>query len=750
MEKNDFESLPLFGESIAPKGKQTVPPGQTPLAGSPPQGSRAVGSNSGRSGNGRRPGQGQNQPRHNNSGPQNPGIQPAASRGTQNNAARGTQSQRRSGPRPPKAASFAEYEARNPTALGTAFPPDSSISQGAPGPQGNPGAAGKKGTGDSSVPSGNSPRRPFLPLQQGQRPAGQAQQGRQRGAQPPQNQGQGQNRPKGPKKNPLKIIPLGGLNEIGKNLTVFEYGNDIFLVDCGMAFPDSELPGVDIVLPDFTYLEKNADRVRGVVITHGHEDHIGGLAYMLKKINVPVYATRLTIGLIEGKLKEHGLLGKASLNVVQPRHTVKMGCMAVEFIRVNHSIPDACALAIHTPVGVLVHTGDFKVDYTPIEGEIIDLARFGELGNRGVLALLSDSTNSERQGFTASEKTVGHSLEALFDRAEAARKRIIIATFSSNIHRVQQIINCAERCGRKVAVFGRSMINVMSIAIELGYLKVPDGLIIDIDLMNRYPSEKVVLITTGSQGEPMSALTRMAMNDHKKVTITPMDFIIISASPIPGNEKLVTKVINELLRAGAEVIHEDVHVSGHACQEEQKMILALTKPRFFLPVHGEYKHLKKHAETARALGVPEENIVIGTIGDVIETDGVDMKITGTVPSGRLLVDGLGVGDVGSIVLRDRKHLAQDGLIIVVATIEGISGTVLAGPDIVSRGFVYVRESEELMTHAKKILTDTLQHCMDSDTHEWNAIKTKLKDVLSDYIYMKTKRSPMILPVIMEV
>ncbi len=557
--------------------------------------------------------------------------------------------------------------------------------------------------------------------------------------------------PRAGRKTPLKIIPLGGLNEIGKNLTVFECVNDIFIVDCGLAFPDSEMPGVDIVIPDFTYLEKNSEKLRGIVITHGHEDHIGGLVYLLKKINAPVYATRLTIGLIEGKLKEHGLLGKVTLNVITPKQTVKMGCMAVEFIRVNHSIPDAVALAIHTPAGIVVHTGDFKIDYTPIEGGIIDLARFGELGSRGVLALMSDSTNSERQGYTQTERKVGESFEKLFDKAEG--KRIIIATFSSNIHRVQQIINSAARSGRKVAIFGRSMINVVTTAIELGYLKVPEGIMIDIELMNRYPSEKIVLITTGSQGEPMSALTRMAMNDHKKVSITPMDLIIISATPIPGNEKLVTKVINELMKSGAEVVYEamyEVHVSGHACQDEQKLMLSLTKPKFFIPVHGEYKHLKKHAQTAREMGIPEENIIIGEIGNVIETDGTEMKITSQVPAGRILVDGLGVGDVGSIVLRDRKHLAQDGLIIVVATIENGSGTVLAGPDIVSRGFVYVRESEELMTQAKKILSATLQQCLDNDTREWNVIKTKLKDVLSEFIYIQTKRSPMILPVIMEI
>lgn len=553
------------------------------------------------------------------------------------------------------------------------------------------------------------------------------------------------------KRTPLKIIPLGGLNEIGKNMTVFECSNDMFIVDCGLAFPDSDMPGVDLVLPDFSYVEQNADKIRGIVITHGHEDHIGGLAYLLKKVNVPVYATRLTIGLIEGKLREHGILSTAQLNVVTPRQTVKMGCMAVEFIRVNHSIPDAVALAIHTPAGVVVHTGDFKVDYTPIESEIIDLARFGELGNRGVLALMSDSTNAERRGHTATERTVGNSFERLFDTAEG--KRIIIATFSSNIHRVQQIVNCAVKTGRKIAVFGRSMLNVISTAIELGYLKMPDGLIIDIDAMNRFPPEKIVLITTGSQGEPMSALSRMAMNEHRTVTITPMDFIIISATPIPGNEKLVTKVVNELMRAGAEVIYEsmyDVHVSGHACQEELKLMLSLTKPRYFIPVHGEYKHLKKHAGLAYSLGFEEDSVIIGSIGNVIETNGVDMKITGQVPAGRVFVDGLGVGDVGSIVLRDRKHLSEDGLIIAVATIESESGAILAGPDIVSRGFVYVRESEELIDAAQKLLMKTLQGCLDGDMRDWNTIKSRMKDDLSDYIYMKTKRRPMILPIIMEI
>ncbi len=553
------------------------------------------------------------------------------------------------------------------------------------------------------------------------------------------------------KRTPVKIIPLGGLNEIGKNLTVFECSNDIFIVDCGLAFPDSDMPGVDLVIPDFTYIEQNAEKVRGIVITHGHEDHIGSLAYLLKKVNVPVYATRLTVGLIEGKLKEHNMLNQVTLNVVKPRQTIKMGCMAVEFIRVNHSIPDSVGLAIHTPAGIIVHTGDFKVDYTPIEGGIIDLARFGELGSRGVLALMSDSTNAERKGHTATERTVGNSFEKLFDTAEG--KRIIIATFSSNIHRIQQIVNCAVKNGRKIAVFGRSMLNVISTAIELGYLKMPEGLMIDLDAMNRFPAEKIVLITTGSQGEPMSALTRMAMNEHRSVTITPNDFIIISATPIPGNEKLVTKVVNELMHSGAEVIYEsmyEVHVSGHACQEELKLMLALTKPRYFIPVHGEYKHLKKHAGLAMDLGMTPDSVIIGNIGNVIESDGVDMKITGQVTAGRVFVDGLGVGDVGSIVIRDRKHLAQDGLIIAVTTIEIESGTVLAGPDIVSRGFVYVRESEELMDAAREVLTRTLNKCLDVNMRDWNSIKTQMKDDLGDFIYAKTKRRPMILPIIMEI
>ncbi|MBO5448973.1 MAG: ribonuclease J [Ruminococcus sp.] len=547
------------------------------------------------------------------------------------------------------------------------------------------------------------------------------------------------------------MIPLGGLNEIGKNFTVIECSNDMFIIDCGLAFPDSEMLGVDIVIPDYTYVEKNIDKLRGIVLTHGHEDHIGGLPYFLRKFNVPVYGTRLTLGLVEGKLKEHGLLGSVKLNVVTPRQTVKLGCMAVEFIRVNHSIPDAVGMAIHTPAGVLIHTGDFKVDYTPIEGGIIDLPRLAELGNKGVLALMSDSTNSERPGYTMSERKVGDSFEKLFSKAGG--RRIIIATFASNVHRIQQIINNAVNTGRKVAVSGRSMVNVISVGIELGYLKVPDGVLIDIDMISRYTPDQIVLVTTGSQGEPMSALSRMAMNEHKKVSINPNDFIIISANPIPGNEKLVTRVVNELMKLGAEVVYEkmyEVHVSGHACQEEQKLIISITKPKFFIPVHGEFKHLMRHKETAMSVGIPEENIIIGGIGDIIETDGVDMKITGQAPAGKVLVDGLGVGDVGAIVLRDRKRLAEDGLIIAVATIDREVGEILAGPDVVSRGFVYVRESEELMSGAKELLSETLQSCLDGNVHEWNAIKGKMKDNLSDYIFRKTKRSPMILPIIMEI
>ena len=549
----------------------------------------------------------------------------------------------------------------------------------------------------------------------------------------------------------MRFMALGGLNEIGKNLYVYECSNDMFIVDCGLAFPDEEMLGVDLVVPDFTYLEKNKEHFRGIVITHGHEDHIGALPYLLKKINVPIYGTRLTLGLVEGKLKEHGLLSQASLNVVEPRQNVRMGCMSVEFIRVNHSIPDSCALAIHTPAGVIVHTGDFKVDYTPIEGGIIDLARFGELGNRGVLALMSESTNVERPGYTKSERSVGESFKGLFARAEG--KRIIIATFSSNIHRIQQIIDEAVKHGRHVAVSGRSMTNVISKAVELNYIKVPDGTMIDIEDVNRYDPSELVIATTGSQGEPLSALSRMSSGDHRQVTITPNDFIIISANPIPGNEKLVTKVINELMKQGAEVIYEsmyEVHVSGHACQEELKMMISLTKPKFFVPIHGEYKHMKKHVQLAMGMGIPEENAFIADLGDVLETDGVEMKLTGTVPSGKVMVDGFGVGDVGSVVLRDRKHLAEDGVMIIVATMNRETGRVVAGPDIVSRGFVYVRESEALLDEAKQLMAQVMENLQERNVREWGNIKSAMRDALSEFIYKDTKRSPMILPIIMEI
>ncbi len=567
----------------------------------------------------------------------------------------------------------------------------------------------------------------------------------------PQKQNRSHRQPQQRAKTAVRIIPLGGLGEIGKNMTVIECANDMFIIDCGLAFPDAEMLGVDLVIPDFTYVEQNADRLRGIVLTHGHEDHIGGLAYLLKKVNTPVYGTRLTLALVDAKLKEHQLSGKVQLNVVEPRRTIRMGCMAVELIHVNHSIPDAVGMAIHTPAGVLVHTGDFKVDYSPINGGIIDLGRFGELGSRGVLALMADSTNAERPGYTPTERKVGESFDKLFAAAEG--KRIIIATFSSNIHRVQQIIDHAEASGRKVAVFGRSMVNVITIARELGYLEVKDGTIIDIDLMSRYRADQIVLITTGSQGEPMSALTRMAMGDHKKVNITPQDFIIISATPIPGNEKFVTRVVNELMKSGAHVVYErmyDVHVSGHACQEELKLMLALTKPKYFIPVHGEYKHLKKNAELAYEIGLDREHVIIGQIGSIIETNGIDMKITGEAPSGRVLVDGLGVGDVGSVVLRDRKHLAQDGLIIVVIGIDRAENRLVSGPELISRGFVYVRESEALMEEARSRLSDVLDGCSAADLRDWNALKGRLRDALSDYIFETTKRSPMILPIIMEV
>lgn len=549
---------------------------------------------------------------------------------------------------------------------------------------------------------------------------------------------------------PLRICPLGGLGEIGKNITLYEYGDDMFLVDCGMSFPDEDMPGIDIVIPDFSYVVKNVDRIKGLIVTHGHEDHIGGIPYLLKECNIPIYGTALTLGLVEGKLREHKLFESAKLNVIKPGDYIKLGSFGIEFIHVNHSIPDAVAVAVHTPVGVVVQTGDFKIDTTPIDGEVIDLARFAELGKHGVLALLSDSTNAERPGFTPSESIVGDSFSTLFKKAQ--KKRIIVATFSSNIHRVQQIIDEAVRCNRKVAVLGRSMLNVVQVASQLGYLTVPDGVLVDIDMIKGYMPEQLVIITTGSQGEPMSALHRMAFGDHRKVSVGSGDFIIISATPIPGNEKLVTKVINELLKLGAQVVYEkmyDVHVSGHACQEELKIMLELTKPKFFIPVHGEQKHLVKHAMLAESMGIKHENILITSIGKIIEI-GNTMKIVDTVQAGSVLVDGFGVGDVGNVVLRDRKHLAEDGIIVVAVSVDSVTREVLSGPEIISRGFVYVKEAEGIMDNATEVACDVLERCYVSNVQDWNTVKSRLRDGLSRYLYEQTGRSPMILPVILEI
>ncbi len=551
---------------------------------------------------------------------------------------------------------------------------------------------------------------------------------------------------------PIHYTILGGLNEIGKNMAVFEYGDDAFIVDCGMSFPDEEMLGVDVVLPDFTYALKIKDKLRGIFITHGHEDHIGALPYFLKELNLPVYAGRLTVALIDSKLKEHGLSGKAKLHVVDAGGVIQISKnLSVEFVRVNHSIPDAMALAIKTPIGYVVHTGDFKIDCTPIMSPMIDLARFGELGNAGVLALMADSTNAERPGFTPSERVVGDSFEKLFLKAK--NKRIIVATFSSNLPRIQQIMSASAADGRKVAVSGRSMINFVTIAQELGYLHIPEGLIIDLDAINHYPKDKVTLITTGSQGEPMSALSRMAFSDHRKVEVGPDDYIIISATPIPGNEKTVSKVVNELMRRGCEVVYEkmyEVHVSGHACQEELKIIQGLTRPKFFIPVHGEQKHLYKHAGLAHAMGMSNQQVLITEIGKIIEITPEKMGVVGSVPCGRVLVDGLGVGDVGSIVLRDRKHLAEDGLIVVVASIDGATGELVSGPDIVTRGFVYVREAESLIDEIRQTAHRALEDCCRNPHCDWATIKTRVRDDLSKMLFQKTKRSPMILPIIMDV
>ena len=554
-----------------------------------------------------------------------------------------------------------------------------------------------------------------------------------------------------PSDHSVRIVFLGGLNEIGKNITLFECDGDMFLLDCGMAFPDGDMLGVDLVIPDFTYVERNKDKIKGVVLTHGHEDHIGSLPYLLRKVNLPIYGTALTLGLVESKLKEHNLAAKAKLHTVKPGQRIKLGCMSIEFIHVNHSIPDSVAIAIHSPAGTIIHTGDFKIDCTPTTGGMIDLARFAELGKSGVLALLAESTNVERPGYTMTEQKVAHTFDLLFKEAE--KSRIIIATFASNLGRIQQILDCARKYGRKVAFSGRSMINNMAIASELGYIDVPEGLVIDIDLLERYSKEEIVLITTGSQGETMSALSRMAYSDHRKVAVGPDDYIIISANPIPGNEKAVSSVVNELMKHGCKVVYEsmyEVHVSGHACQEELKIMHGLTKPKYFIPVHGEQKHLIKHGQLAMEMGMSRSDIFIGDIGSAVQINRDYMKQLPSVPAGKVLVDGLGVGDVGSIVLRDRKHLGEDGLIVVVVTLDSENGQIVSGPDIVSRGFVYVRENEPLMEGARRVVVDTLEDCIASGTHEWGVIKNTIKEELSKLLYDKTRRSPMILPIIMEV
>ena len=546
----------------------------------------------------------------------------------------------------------------------------------------------------------------------------------------------------------LRIIPLGGLEQIGMNITAFEYEDSIVVVDCGLAFPEDDMLGIDLVIPDVTYLKDNASKVKGFVITHGHEDHIGALPYVLKEINLPIYTTKLTMGIIENKLKEHNLLRTTKRKVVRHGQSINLGKFRIEFIKTNHSIQDASALAIYSPAGVVIHTGDFKVDYTPVFGDAIDLQRFAEIGKKGVLALMSDSTNAERRGFTLSEKTVGITFDHIF--AEHQNTRLIIATFASNVDRVQQIINSAYKYGRKVVVEGRSMVNIIATASELGYLDVPENTLIEIDQMKNYPPEKMVLITTGSQGESMAALSRMAADVHRKVTIQPNDTIIFSSNPIPGNEKSVSRVINELSSKGAEVIFQDAHVSGHACQEELKLIYSLVKPKYAIPVHGEYRHLKANAEVAKSLGIPKENVFIIQSGDVLELCDDSAEVVDKVHTGAILVDGLGVGDVGNIVLRDRQHLAEDGIIIVVLTLERRTNRLLAGPDIVSRGFVYVRESEELMDDARRAVSEAVDKCLSGRHTDWNKIKLVIRDSMNDYIWKKTKRKPMVIPIIMDV
>ncbi|MCR5264232.1 MAG: ribonuclease J [Clostridiales bacterium] len=549
----------------------------------------------------------------------------------------------------------------------------------------------------------------------------------------------------------LKVIALGGLNEIGKNMYLLEYGDDIIVIDCGIGFPDEEMLGIDLVIPDVQYLADNAEKVRGIFLTHGHEDHIGAVPYVLQSLNVPIYGTRLTIGILKNKLEEHHLPHKPILNTVYAGSTVKAGVFSVEFIRVNHSIADSCALAVKTPVGTVIETGDFKLDITPIDGEMMDLTRLGQLGKEGVLLLMSDSTNAERPGWTPSERIVGENFDDIF--MKNADKRIVISTFSSNVHRVQQVIDKSVRYNRKVAITGRSMLNIVTAAVEEGYMKVPRGSLIDIGEIRRYPPEQLTLITTGSQGEPMSALYRMAFSEHDKVELGPSDLVVLSASAIPGNEKMIDKIVNELCKKGASVFRDaavDVHVSGHACQEELKLMMALTKPKFFMPVHGEYRHMQANRDNAMEVGIQEENIFITDVGRVLELDESSCRDVGTVPSGRVLVDGYGVGDVGSIVLRDRKHLAQDGLIVVVATVDIDERTIISGPDIVSRGFVYMREAEEMMDQVRVIARDTLQESLDVGITDWTQLKTNVKDDMQKFLFQRTKRNPMILPVVMNV
>jgi len=548
----------------------------------------------------------------------------------------------------------------------------------------------------------------------------------------------------------LKIISLGGLNEIGKNMTVYEFGQDLIVVDAGLGFPDDEMHGVDIVIPDTTYLEKNAHRIKGIILTHGHEDHIGALPYVMRNIQAPIYATPLTIGLVSIKLGEHGLLSKTELVAMNAGESVKLGCFKIEMIHINHSIPDAVSLAIKTPIGTLIHTGDFKVDTTPISGGMIDLARFGELGNRGVLALLSDSTNVEKSGYSTSESKVGERFDELF---RGCTQRILVTTFASNVHRIQQVINCAAKYGRRVAVSGRSMENILRVSTELGYMDVPEGILADINTIKGMPPEKVVIITTGSQGEPMSALYRIAFSNHRQIEIKPGDRVIISASAVPGNEKTVSRVIDELFRRGAEVIYDkasDLHVSGHACREELKMMIALTKPKFFIPLHGEHRHLATHARVAKQMGIESKRIMIGDIGQVIEMTARGISTNGTVPSGRVLVDGTGVGDVGSVVLRDRQHLANDGMIVVIVNISNEDGSLVSLPDLITRGFIYVKESEDLMNELRNVVIDTVNGSMPRLRSDLTALKTSIKGDLSQYLYKKIKRNPMILPVVTEI